>query len=145
MFEQRDLVQAEYDAGQAEIVRLNEAQRNVVSAEGTLVQALANVQKARAQLEAAANINNLGRGFEGISGAAVTLEVLAKQGMQDNVAGSADQDEVDRYLAIAKAEAAEEAAEEEAEDVKEAEDRKAVGEAELQKQSEIVGPQQPKK
>ena len=145
VFEQRDLVQAEYDAGQAEIVRLNEAQRNVVSAEGTLVQALANVQKARAQLEAAANINNLGRGFEGISGAAVTLEVLAKQGMQDNVAGSADQDEVDRYLAIAKAEAAEEAAKEEAEDVKEAEDRKAVGEAELQKQSEIVGPQQPKK
>ena len=73
------------------------------------------------------------------------MEVLAKQGMQDNVAVSADQDEVDRYLAIAKAEAAEEAAEEEAEDVKEAEDRKAVGEAELQKQSEIVGPQQPKK
>ena len=144
VFEQRDLVQAEYDAGQAEIVRLNEAQRNVVSAEGTLVQALANVQKARAQLEAAANINNLGRGFESVSGAAVTLEVLAKQGMKDNVSGTADKDEVDYYIALAKAEAAEEAAAEEAQDIKEDADRKAVSEAELQKQSEFVGPQ-PKK
>ncbi|MBR7144420.1 MAG: TolC family protein [Lentisphaeria bacterium] len=144
VFEQRDLVQAEYDAGQAEIVRLNEAQRNVVSAEGTLVQALANVQKARAQLEAAANVNNLGRGFEGVSGASVTLEVLAKQGMQDNVNGTADQDEVNRYLAIAATEAAEEADKEEAQDIKEDADRKAVPQSELQKKEEFVGPQ-PKK
>ena len=140
VFEQRDLVQAEYDAGQAEIVRLNEAQRNVVSAEGTLVQALANVQKARAQLEAAANVNNLGCGFEGVSGASVTLEVLAKQGMQDNVSGTADKDEVDRYLTIAAAEAAEEAAKAEAQDIKEDKDRKALNEVELQKQKDFVGP-----
>ena len=144
VFEQRDLVQAEYDAGQAEIVRLNEAQRDVVSAEGTLVRALANVQKARAQLEAAANINNLGLGFEGVSGAAVTLEVLAKQGMQDNISGTADKEEVDRYLAIAAEDAAAEAAAAEAEDVKEDADRKAVSKAELQKKADFVGPQ-PKK
>lgn len=141
VFEQRDLVQAEYDAGQAEIVRLNEAQRNVVSAEGTLVQALANVQKARAQLEAAANINNLGRGFENVSGAAVTLEVLAKQGMQDNIAGTADQNEVDRYLAIAKQAAAEEAAAAEAEDVKEAEERAAAAADKVEPKADFVGPQ----
>ncbi len=144
VFEQRDLVQAEYDAGQAEIVRLNEAQRNVVSAEGTLVRALANVQKARAQLEAAANINNLGRGFEGVSGASVTLEVLAKQGMQDNIAGTVDKNEVDRYLAIAKAAAAEEAAAAEAKDVKEAEERAAAAADQAAPKTDFVGPQ-PKK
>ncbi|MBE6367586.1 MAG: TolC family protein [Lentisphaerae bacterium] len=100
VFEQRDLVQAEYDAGQAEIVRLNEAQRNVVSAEGTLVQALANVQKARAQLEAAANINNLGRGFEKVSGAEATLYVLDNNGMTPNVTGIADPAEVEKYLLL---------------------------------------------
>lgn len=102
VFEQRDLVQAEYDAGQAEIVRLNEAQRNVVSAEGTLVQALANVQKARAQLEAAANINNLGRGYEAVSGAAVTFDVLENDGMKPNVDGVADPAEIQRYLQLDK-------------------------------------------
>ena len=145
VFEQRDLVQAEYDAGQAEIVRLNEAQRNVVSAEGTLVQALANVQKARAQLEAAANVNNLGKGFEKVSGAAVTLEVLAKQGMKDNVNGDANEDEINRYLAIAEADAAEEAAAEEKQDVEEDADRKALAETENNKQPEFVGPQPKKK
>ena len=100
VFEQRDLVQAEYDAGQAEIVRLNEAQRNVVSAEGTLVQALANVQKARAQLEAAANINNLGKGYERFSGAVVTLDVLDNNGMGPNVSGTADPAEVERYIRL---------------------------------------------
>ena len=100
VFEQRDLVQAEYDAGQAEIVRLNEAQRNVVSAEGTLVQALANVQKARAQLEAAANINNLGRGFEKVNGANATLYILDNKGMGSNVTGTADPAEVEKYLQL---------------------------------------------
>ena len=144
VFEQRDLVQAEYDAGQAEIVRLNEAQRNVVSAEGTLVQALANVQKARAQLEAAANVNNLGKGYEQVSGAAVTLEVLAKQGMQDNVTGTADQEEVNRYLTIAEEEAAKEAAAAEKEDVEEDANRESLKEAENKAKAEFVGPQ-PKK
>ncbi len=119
VFEQRDLVQAEYDAGQAEIVRLNEAQRNVVSAEGTLVQALANVQKARAQLEAAANINNLGRGFEKVSGAVVTLQVLEDDGMVPNVTGTADPAEVEKYLQLDKgSEAAFEKAEESADEAK---------------------------
>ena len=107
VFEQRDLVQAEYDAGQAEIVRLNEAQRNVVSAEGTLVQALANVQKARAQLEAAANINNLGRGYQQVSGAAVTLDVLANNGMKATLEGAADPAELARYLELDKGSEAE--------------------------------------
>ena len=107
VFEQRDLVQAEYDAGQAEIVRLNEAQRNVVSAEGTLVQALANVQKARAQLEAAANINNLGRGYEQFSGADVTLQVLEDKGMVPNVEGTANPEEVAKYLMLDKGSEAE--------------------------------------
>ena len=102
VFEQRDLVQAEYDAGQAEIVRLNEAQRNVVSAEGKLVQALANVQKARAQLEAAANINNLGRGYEQFSGAKITQDVLSNDGMVANVTGTASPEEVARYLELDK-------------------------------------------
>ncbi len=102
VFEQRDLVQAEYDAGQAEIVRLNEAQRNVVSAEGKLVQSLANVQKARAQLEAAANVNNLGRGYEQFSGAKITQDVLSNDGMTANVTGTASPAEVARYLELDK-------------------------------------------
>jgi len=103
VFEQRDLVQAEYDAGQAEIVRLNEAQRNVVSAESTLVQALANVQKARAQLEAAANINTLGRGFYGVTGASATVRVLADGGMKPTADGMADAAEVELYRNLEEA------------------------------------------
>jgi len=98
--EQRKLVQAEYEAGQAEIVRLNEAQRNLVSAQGTYVQAMANMQRARAQLEAAANINTLGRGFEQFSGAKVTNVVYAKKGMKANIEGKADPAEVAEYNAI---------------------------------------------
>jgi outer membrane protein TolC len=100
--EQRRLVQAEYDAGQAEIVRLNEAQRNLVSAQGTHVQAMANMQKARAQLEAAANINNLGRGYEKFSGAKVTMAVYQKKGMKANLEGKADAGEVAEYTAISE-------------------------------------------
>ena len=98
--EQRRLVQAEYDAGQAEIVRLNEAQRNLVSAQGTYVQAMANMQKARAQLEAASNINNLGRGYEQFSGAAVTMQVYKDKGMKANLAGAPDPKEVAAYTAL---------------------------------------------
>ena len=74
----------------------------MVSAEGKLVQALANVQKARAQLEAAANINNLGRGYEQVSGANVTLDVLANDGMETNVTGTSDPAEIARYLQLDK-------------------------------------------
>ena len=111
--EQRKLVQAEYEAGQAEIVRLNEAQRNLVSAQGTYVQAMVNMQRARAQLEAAANINTLGRGFEKFSGAEVTNVVYAKKGMKANIEGKADPKEVAEYDALIcpKAEKKEPAAE----------------------------------
>jgi len=153
VFEQRDLVQAEYDAGQAEIVRLNEAQRNVVSAEGTLVQALANVQKARAQLEAAANINNLGRGYEKVSGAAVTLDVLEKNGMKDNITGTADQTELDRYAALEQQDAerrqaeaeAKSAAAENAEIPAEKQQTPAAKTEVKSDKTDFVGPQQPKK
>jgi len=71
------------------------------------VQALANVQKARAQLEAAANINNLGRGYEQFSGADVTLQVLEDKGMVPNVEGTANPEEVAKYLMLDKGSEAE--------------------------------------
>lgn len=111
VFEQRDLVQAEYDAGQAEIVRLNEAQRNVVSAESQLVQALANVQKARAQLEAAANINNLGRGYYAVNGASATIKVLTENGMKPTPDGLADPEDVGQFMVMEEAAEKQEAAE----------------------------------
>ena len=57
---QRDLVEEEYRAGNTELTRLNEAQRNVVEADTNLVQALVNVRKARAQLDASTNTNTTG-------------------------------------------------------------------------------------
>ncbi len=57
---QRDLVEEEYKAGNKELTRLNEAQRDLVEAETNLVIALVNVMNARAQLEAATNTNDLG-------------------------------------------------------------------------------------
>jgi outer membrane protein TolC len=57
---QRDLVEEEYKAGNTELTRLNEAQRNLVEAETNLVSALVNVKKALAQLKAATNTNTFG-------------------------------------------------------------------------------------
>ncbi len=57
---QRDLVEEEYKAGNKELTRLNEAQRDLVEAETNLVLALVNIMNARAQLEAATNSNQLG-------------------------------------------------------------------------------------
>ncbi|MFA7230305.1 MAG: TolC family protein [Victivallaceae bacterium] len=57
---QRDLVEEEYKAGNTELTRLNEAQRNLVEAETNLVSALVNVKKAKAQMEAATNTNTTG-------------------------------------------------------------------------------------
>ncbi len=51
--EQRDLVQEEYDAGNTEITRLNEAQRDLVDAQSNLASAYITVQNASAQLDAA--------------------------------------------------------------------------------------------
>ncbi len=57
---QRDLVEEEYKAGNTELTRLNEAQRDLVQADTNLVQALVNVRKARAQLDASTNTNTTG-------------------------------------------------------------------------------------
>ncbi len=57
---QRDLVEEEYKAGNKELTRLNEAQRDLVEAETNLVIALVNVMNARAQLESATNSNQIG-------------------------------------------------------------------------------------
>lgn len=48
---QRDLVDDEYRAGNAELTRLNEAQRDLVSAETSLASSYINVQNAKAQLD----------------------------------------------------------------------------------------------
>ena len=57
---QRDLVEAEYRAGTAELTRLNEAQRDLVDAETQLASSYINVHNAKAQLEAAAAMNTVG-------------------------------------------------------------------------------------
>jgi len=49
----RDLVAEEYQAGNTELTRLNEAQRDFVSAETTLATYVINMHNAKAQLEAA--------------------------------------------------------------------------------------------
>ena len=49
----RDLVEKEYEAGQASLVRLNEAQRNLVQAQGRLAQARVSVNQARFALDTA--------------------------------------------------------------------------------------------
>ena len=51
--QQRDLVADEYNAGKAELTRLNEAQRDLVEAETSLASSYINVQNAKAQLTAA--------------------------------------------------------------------------------------------
>ena len=48
---QRDLVDDEYKAGNAELTRLNEAQRDLVEAETSLASSYINVQNAKAQLD----------------------------------------------------------------------------------------------
>jgi len=55
---QRDLVDDEYRAGNAELTRLNEAQRDLVTAESNLASSYINIQNARAQLDAAVGVNN---------------------------------------------------------------------------------------
>jgi outer membrane protein len=57
---QRDLVKEEYDAGNTELTRLNEAQRDKVQAETDFISALVNMRNARAQLDAATNANDTG-------------------------------------------------------------------------------------
>ena len=49
----RDLVDEEYRAGNTELTRLNEAQRDFVSAETTLATYVINMHNAKAQLQAA--------------------------------------------------------------------------------------------
>ena len=54
---QRDLVDDEYRAGNAELTRLNEAQRDLVSYESKLASSYVSVQNARAQLDYAVGAN----------------------------------------------------------------------------------------
>ncbi len=52
----RDLVEEEYKAGNAELTRLNEAQNDLVTAEGNLVSSVVEMNNAKAQLEAAISL-----------------------------------------------------------------------------------------
>ena len=68
---QRDLVRDEYNAGNAELTRLNEAQRDLVEAETSLASSYINVQNAKAQLDSVVGgntaqyyMNNNGSGDE---------------------------------------------------------------------------------
>ncbi len=54
---QRDLVKDEYDAGNAELTRLNEAQRDLVEAETNLAGSYIAIQNAKAQLDSAVGAN----------------------------------------------------------------------------------------
>ncbi len=55
--QQRDLVDDEYRAGNTELTRLNEAQRDYVTAEANLASSYVNIQNAKAQLDAAVGAN----------------------------------------------------------------------------------------
>lgn len=52
----RDLVEKEYQAGQGSLVRLNEAQRDLITAQGSLALALAGLRQAWVELEARAGL-----------------------------------------------------------------------------------------
>ncbi len=54
---QRDLVDEEYRAGNAELTRLNEAQRDLVRAETNLASSYISIQNAKAQLDSAVGAN----------------------------------------------------------------------------------------
>ncbi len=56
--QQRDLVDESYRAGNTEITRLNEAQRDLVEAETNLASSYINIQNAKAQLDAAVAVNS---------------------------------------------------------------------------------------
>ena len=62
--QQRELVQIEYDNGTVALPRLNEAQTDYVTAEMNHATALVNIQNAKAQLIAAANIDSTGYNFD---------------------------------------------------------------------------------
>ncbi len=56
--QQRDLVDEGYKAGNTELTRLNEAQRDLVEAETNLASSYINIQNAKAQLDAAVGMNS---------------------------------------------------------------------------------------
>ncbi|MDD2478753.1 MAG: TolC family protein [Victivallaceae bacterium] len=61
---QRDLVEEEYNAGNTELTRLNEAQLKYVQAENEMINSLVNVQKAIAQLRSATHTSPIGARVE---------------------------------------------------------------------------------
>ncbi len=57
--QQRDLVDDSYKAGNTELTRLNEAQRDLVEAETNLASSYIDIQNAKAQLDAATALNSV--------------------------------------------------------------------------------------
>ena len=81
--QQRDLVREEYNAGNAELTRLNEAQRDLVEAESNLASSYIAVQNAKAQLDSAVGANTAEyymQQSEDPKGAAPGLEGLEMSG-----------------------------------------------------------------
>ena len=81
--QQRDLVREEYNAGNAELTRLNEAQRDLVEAESNLASSYIAVQNAKAQLDSAVGANTAEyymQQSEDPKGAAPGLEGLEMNG-----------------------------------------------------------------
>ena len=75
------------------------------------------------------DIHNLGRGYEAVSGAAVTADVLGNGGMKANINGMADPVELARYQQILAAEDAQAAVETEAQASENAAEEEFVGPA----------------
>ena len=83
--EQRDLVNEEYSAGNAELTRLNEAQRDLVEAESNLASSYIRVQNAKAQLDSAVGANTAEfymQQDENVKSVAPGLESLEAQSAQ---------------------------------------------------------------
>ncbi|MBR2344601.1 MAG: TolC family protein [Lentisphaeria bacterium] len=88
---QRDLVDDEYRAGNAELTRLNEAQRDLVEAETYLASSYINVQNAMAQLDAVVGGNTAdyylaqdaaAKSYPGLGGVAGIQEKIDAAGKQ---------------------------------------------------------------
>ena len=100
--QQRDLVDDEYRAGNTELTRLNEAQRDLVDAETSLAASYINIQNAKAQLDSAVGVNGaeyyLNRGNDdstsipGLGSLPPTLEAVSSR--QTNPVNAPDSAEI---------------------------------------------------
>lgn len=89
--QQRNLVDDEYRAGNAELTRLNEAQRDLVQAETNLASSFINIQNAKAQLDAAVGANTEEYYLDPANDSATAQPGLRKK--QNETPKSAKQDE----------------------------------------------------